>query len=153
MELPDLKDGVFVGIRNKKNPDEILFVKHKYGERKWGLPGGGVRLGEIIPYAAIREALEETRVNVTKLHQIGLFTLRKKYGLVVLFLAVEWEGTPSTEASNPEIEEVKFMSVMDIPESAIYPAQLALAYLVTGQKYYGTPVYGHLTNPPNIIIV
>lgn len=52
-------DGVNVIVRN--NEDHFLFVRQRYGEGKWILPGGGIEKTDPSPEAAlVREVLEET---------------------------------------------------------------------------------------------
>ncbi len=40
----------------------------------WALPGGFVDRGESVEAAAVREALEETRLNVRLLHLLGVYS-------------------------------------------------------------------------------
>ena len=63
----DLKDGVFTIIRHKEETDAMLLVRQSYNGSKWSLPGGGIRLGEIVTHGAEREALEESSVKVFNL--------------------------------------------------------------------------------------
>lgn len=44
--------------------NEILLVRSDFGERKWGLPGGGVKRGEPEATAAAREVQEEVGVQI-----------------------------------------------------------------------------------------
>lgn len=150
-EAPDLKDGVFVIIRNKENPSAILLVRQSYSGNKWSLPGGGIRLGEIATHGAKREALEEASVEVFDLRLLGVFTLLKKYGMVILFEAGDWEGIPKPDGN--ETVEVKFAKPedMDLTPDNIWTAQRALMHIANRAEGHGEPVYGHLTMPPTII--
>ncbi len=150
-EPGDLRDGVFVIVAD--NP-AILLVKHNYGEKLWSLPGGGVKQGEIVITAAKRELLEETGIERVgeNFKQIGLFTLMKRYGMVVLFQSLDWFGDP--KADGKEIAECKFVSIDEInmlsEAGLIYPAQLNLITIFLKYRYHYTPIYGKLTNPPII---
>ena len=42
----------------------MLLVRSDFGERKWGLPGGGVKRGEPEVLAAVREIQEEVGVKI-----------------------------------------------------------------------------------------
>ena len=44
---------------------EVLLLKQSYGDKRWGLPGGGVEKGETLYEAIIRECKEELNVNIT----------------------------------------------------------------------------------------
>ena len=147
-EPGDLKDGVFVVIESFGS---ILLVRHNYGEKKWSLPGGGVRQGEIVTQAVRRELAEETNINqVATMKQVGQFTLIKRYGLVDLFYAMGWFGNP--KADGKEIAECKFFDAEEMLEieKNIYPAQLKLVHIFLEYWGYPRPVYGKLTDPPTI---
>lgn len=147
-EPGDLRDGVFVVIESFGS---ILLVKHNYGEKKWSLPGGGVRQGEIVIHAARRELAEETGIKkVATLKQVGQFTLIKRYGLVDLFYAMGWFG--NAKADTKEIAECKFFTIEKMleVEKDIYPAQLKLVNIFLKYHDHPRPVYGKLTDPPTI---
>lgn len=59
-------------ITNEKG--EILLQKRSDKEELWGLPGGAVEIGESIDEAVIREVKEETGLNVTVEHLIGVYS-------------------------------------------------------------------------------
>lgn len=44
--------------------ERVLLVKRTYGDKRWGLPGGGVEPGETIHEAIIRECKEELGIDV-----------------------------------------------------------------------------------------
>lgn len=147
-EPGDLRDGAFVVIADH---DSILLVRHNYGEKKWSLPGGGVKQGEIVIQAARREAREETGISqIATMRQIGQFTLIKRYGLVVLFEALGWFGYPKTDGQ--EIAECRFFTLNELKavSSEVYPAQLKLIGIFLRYRSHPRPIYGKLTNPPAI---
>ena len=147
-EPGDLRDGVFVIVRSLNS---ILLVRHNYGEGLWSLPGGGVKQGEVVIDAARRELREETSIEeVATLKQIGIFTLIKRYGLVVLFEAIGWDGYPT--ADSKEIAECGFFTLQDLGtnKAQIYPAQLKMISIFLKYGHREEPVYGKLTNPPII---
>lgn len=150
-KAPDLKDGAFTIVRNKVDTDAILLVRQSYNGSKWSLPGGGIRLGEIATHGAKREALEEASVEVLDLKLVGVFTLLKKYGMVLLFEADDWEGVPKPDGK--ETIEVKFAKPheMDLIPDDIWTAQRALMNIANRFREHGKPIYGHLTMPPVII--
>lgn len=148
-EPGDLKDGVFVIFAEH---DSILLVKHNYGEKRWSLPGGGVREHEIEILAAQREVAEETGItDIPTLRQIGRFTMMKRYGLITLFQALGWFGYPRTDGK--EISECKFFTLeeLNISKDQIYPAQLKLIRIFLEYMFHPRPVYGKLTDPPEIV--
>ncbi|RLI05849.1 NUDIX hydrolase [Candidatus Bathyarchaeota archaeon] len=56
---------------------KILLIKRKYepGTGKWALPGGLVEFGETVEEAAIREAKEETGLNIKIKKLLGVYNL------------------------------------------------------------------------------
>ena len=53
--------------------DEVL-LQRRGGSGKWGFPGGAIEIGETPEMAAIREAKEETGLDVEVLELLGIFT-------------------------------------------------------------------------------
>jgi ADP-ribose pyrophosphatase YjhB (NUDIX family) len=72
------KDGKFLlGERNKKNYNGY-----------WVIPGGGVRYGETIKQAAVREIKEETNLDVELIKPIGfkeILNLPEDYHTIVFY--------------------------------------------------------------------
>lgn len=51
----------------------VLQLKTTYGDKRWGLPGGGVEPGETIHEGLIRECREELGVEVEILYLSGIY--------------------------------------------------------------------------------
>jgi 8-oxo-dGTP pyrophosphatase MutT (NUDIX family) len=52
--------------------DEVLLVRHTYGDRRrWELPGGAIKRGEPARDAAVREVREELGVVLTDWRELG----------------------------------------------------------------------------------
>lgn len=56
--------------------DNIVLIKRKYDPYKsyWALPGGFVEIGESVEQAAVREAWEETGLNVELVGLVGVYS-------------------------------------------------------------------------------
>lgn len=79
-------DGCGTGIEVYLNPvptvdiiievegDEIVLIKRKNEPRGWAIPGGFVDYGESLEEAAIREAQEETSLDVTLVEQLHTYS-------------------------------------------------------------------------------
>ena len=59
-------------------PREIVLIKRKNPPYGWAIPGGFVDYGESLETAAIREAKEETNLNVTLIKQLHTYSDPKR---------------------------------------------------------------------------
>jgi len=58
------------------NGDEVLLVRHTYGDRRWDLPGGALRASEDPEQAARREMAEELGIELAGLRSLGALEAR-----------------------------------------------------------------------------
>lgn len=60
--------------------DEVLLVRHTYGDRRvWELPGGAIKRGEAPLDAARRETREELGLAISDWRELGHFTAREAH--------------------------------------------------------------------------
>lgn len=78
-------------------PKGIVLIKRKNPPYGWAIPGGFVDYGESAEHAAIREAQEETSLNVQNLRLLGVYSAPDRdprfHTLSVVFIA-EADGVP-----------------------------------------------------------
>ena len=100
-------------IRNSEN--RILFVREakEIHRDKWNLPGGHVEEGEHVRDAAIREAKEETMLDVVLTDRVLVVDgiSPKLHSLRFVFFAESYSGT--SEAGD-DILELRWMSSEDL---------------------------------------
>ncbi|HLD74886.1 MAG TPA: NUDIX hydrolase [Bdellovibrionota bacterium] len=78
----------------------IILIERKFPPLGWALPGGFVDYGEDVMSAAIREAKEETNLDM---EDIGFFTLRadprrdKRFHIITAVFAGKGRGVPKAE--------------------------------------------------------
>jgi 8-oxo-dGTP pyrophosphatase MutT (NUDIX family) len=100
----------------------LLLHRHKYGRQYYIVPGGGVEEGETVEEAAIREAREETGLDVTlvrKLWQIESYRQMEHYFLCGGFNGSLHLGGPEAERQSQNnvyrLEWVPLSALDDIP--------------------------------------
>ncbi|MEK7125137.1 MAG: NUDIX hydrolase [Patescibacteria group bacterium] len=122
-----LSVGVFALARDPEDPARFALVQHAYNSGQWSLPGGRLEQGELVSVGLAREVKEETGLDVDIGQLIGIFSLKKKPGLVILHEATVVGGIvcPNDPA---EIKQCRFLSVDDafLMKDEIYPAQRAM---------------------------
>ena len=102
--------------------DDRLLVMKRSDNGSWGLPGGGVELGEELKAAAARELREETGLEADQLNLFGIFSGPEffyrypngdeVYGLMIVYLAQAWHGEVCL---NDEHTEWGWFAAADIP--------------------------------------
>jgi 8-oxo-dGTP pyrophosphatase MutT (NUDIX family) len=75
---------VHAAIFNQNN--EVLLLKQSYGDKRWGLPGGGVEVGETLYDAICRECYEELGENVEIEGLTGFYYHKEFNAQVGIFL-------------------------------------------------------------------
>lgn len=113
--------GVNVLIINDN--DEVLLQKMGTYPLKWGLIGGITELGEALEDTAVREAKEETNLNINNLTFLGTTSGKDCYlefpsGDKAYFITIGYYTrtyTGELKADNAETQELRFFSYEEIP--------------------------------------
>jgi 8-oxo-dGTP diphosphatase len=102
---------------------ELLMVRSSYRPR-WDLPGGGVRRGENVRDAAVREMREEVglAIDVADLHPAlsGEAFWEHRHDLVTIFEVALWER-PTPRVDNREIIEARFRAPATVGDEEVAP--------------------------------
>src|SRR5688572_24859482 len=82
----------------------LLLLRHAYDRRRWGPPGGRIEPGEDPLDAVVREAREETGVDVAVEHLIGLYRLENGFAAYAFACRIV-DGAPTIQdrAEMPEL--------------------------------------------------
>ncbi len=94
--------------------DRIVLVKRAIepGYGKWVFPGGFVDRGEEITMAAIREAREESGLDVRIDHLVDIYSYAGATPIIIVYAATVVGGDLATDDENSEVRE---FAVEDIP--------------------------------------
>jgi 8-oxo-dGTP diphosphatase len=93
---------------------ELLLVRQSYGERYWSLPGGSMEHGESVEQAAVREAKEETGLDVRLTRLVGVYSKPAQNALAICFEAEVLGG--SVEEATDETVECGYFLPDALPE-------------------------------------
>lgn len=112
---------VIIEIDKHDQGQGIVLIKRKNPPYGWALPGGFVDYGESLEDAAVREAAEETSLEVTLKYQLHTYSDPKrdprKHTITTVFVASA-TGTPVAQDDAAEIgiftrEEIDFPLAFD----------------------------------------
>ena len=124
---------LLLGLRNS---DEKLADSELHEEGTWTMPGGNIEYGETMEEAGIREAKEETGIDVHDLEVICVQTDKNEYAhyISVGMIAHSFNGTP--RAMEPEqILKWEWFDLNNLPNNIFSPSKKTIdCYLQ--KKFY-----------------
>lgn len=96
--------------------EKIVLISRKHPPLGWAIPGGFVDYGESVEDAAIREAAEETSLQVTLQTLLGVYSDpardARRHTASVVYIG-QAEGTPKAA---DDAKEARLFSIDDLPE-------------------------------------
>lgn len=118
--------------------DKLLIIRrNRNGRSHFVMPGGGVEEGESVTEAALREAYEETCLDVTLGPRLWVrpFSTPMSDGRIIeqmeyAYLITEFSGTPrlgmefEEKVSADNEYQLDWINVADLAETAVYPSPL-----------------------------
>ena len=133
-ETPSLTVDIIITL--SANPEEVVLIERKYPPFGWALPGGFVDVGEKVEAAAVREAKEETCLDVQLQCLLGIYSDpgRDDRGHTVsaVYIATA-SGSPKAE---DDAKNIGCFFLDKLPTLAFDHAQILRdyqQYLATGQ--------------------
>jgi ADP-ribose pyrophosphatase YjhB (NUDIX family) len=115
MKSPKLTIDIIINIEGK-----IVLIKRKNPPYGWALPGGFVDYGETVEKAAIREAKEETSLDLENLEQFHVYSEPNRdprgHNISVVFTA---QGIGEPKAAD-DAKEIGLFSQNDLPKEIAF---------------------------------
>ncbi len=112
---------IIIEITRKNGQEGIILIKRKNPPHGWALPGGFVDIGESLEEAAVREAKEETSLDIKLKNQFHTYSDPKrdprKHTISTVYVAAA-QGTPKAQDDAQDIrifteEEINFPLAFD----------------------------------------
>jgi 8-oxo-dGTP pyrophosphatase MutT (NUDIX family) len=122
--------GVFAGIFDADG--RVLCVRHDYGKREWGMPGGRLEMGEDPISAVKREIMEEASIIAEITEFVGVYAATYRDDMVLMFAGHMVEALPWTP--NEEISHMDFFAPADLPQPMGINAHLRFQELIAGHR-------------------
>jgi len=104
-DTPSLTVDIIIALRDRPGRPVVL-IQRRYPPYGWALPGGFVDLGETLEQAAVREAREETRLEVELKVLLGCYSDPRRdprgHTASAVYVA-EAQGEPQAEDDAKEV--------------------------------------------------
>lgn len=106
-----------------RREETFLLVQERKEENylRWNLPGGHLEIGETPQEGAVREALEETGLNVTLSELVGIYTRIQKpdYQAIRFVFTADHAGEPYAGDNILDVRWFTPGEIADMPDSAL----------------------------------
>lgn len=88
---------IIIRLTDRPEPDNILLIKRRNPPYGWALPGGFVDYGESVEQTAVREAKEETGLDIRLTGLVGVFSAPgrdPRFHTITTVFSAEADGEP-----------------------------------------------------------
>ena len=110
--------------------DGKILLQQREDFETWGLPGGAIEAMETPAEAAVREAHEETGLNVEITHLVGLYTKPYWNSTVALFAATVIDG--EFHMDQKETIDLEFFAPDKLPNDLVWWSKWEIADALQG---------------------
>lgn len=128
---------IIIEITRKNGQEGIILIKRKNPPHGWALPGGFVDYGESLEEAAVREAKEETSLDIRLKSQLHTYSDPKrdprKHTISTVYVATA-QGRPRAQ---DDAQDIRIFTKEEINFSLAFDHQKILAnYFKQKNDYY-----------------
>ena len=108
------------------NNNNQLLLEQRSDNQLWGLPGGGVEIGESVTQALYREVIEETGLNIQIIKLIGIYSDPGNYSIMsypdgglVQYVSITFKCNPMSEnlKISEESIDLKYFDIDNLPNN------------------------------------
>jgi 8-oxo-dGTP diphosphatase len=107
---------VTIGVRALVIDDGQVLLIRQHGSQHWVFPGGGVKRGETLRAAAVRETEEETGCRVVAERLLGIYSTVHEGMTNHVAVFVCRATSPPTDRLNIEIAEARYWPLDALPQ-------------------------------------
>ena len=129
-QTPLLTADIIIELTDRSDRPVVL-IKRKYPPVGWAIPGGFVDIGESVEQAAVREAKEETALDVTLTKLLGVYSNPERdprgHTASAVFIA-EASGQPSAQ---DDAADIAVIDIQSLPEDLVFDHNQILADYVS----------------------
>ena len=115
--------------------DGVVLIKRKNPPYRWALPGGFVDYGESLEQAAVREAKEETCLDVTLIRQFHAYSSPNRdprhHTITVVYIASACEG--AKPQGRDDAAEARIFTRLNLPHPVAFDHRQILEDYFTGK--------------------
>ena len=100
--------------------DDIVLIKRKNNPYKnhWAIPGGFVEIGESVEESCVREAKEETSLDVVIVSLVGVYSRPNRdprgHTVTIVFLTKPVSGELRADTDAKEVKKVNIEDIMGV---------------------------------------
>lgn len=105
---------------DEADKNRLILIKRKNPPRGWALPGGFVDYGESLEEAAVREAKEETSLDISLMHQLHTYSDPDRDPRHHTITTVYVASAKGTAKAMDDAENIGIFDETDLPENLVF---------------------------------
>lgn len=134
LQTPHLSADIIIEMIDRPERP-IILIERKNPPHGWAIPGGFVDLGERLEDAAVREALEETQLNVTLQALLGIYSKPgrdPRFHTVTAVYVAHAQGEPKAA---DDAKNLQMITMEDIPKKLAFDHDQVLEDYLNFRNY------------------
>lgn len=111
---------IIIRLTDRPEPDNVLLIKRLNPPYGWALPGGFVEYNESVEQTAVREAKEETGLDIKLIGLVGVFSAPgrdPRFHTITTVFSAEAEGNPK---AGDDAGEARIFTAATLPKDIAF---------------------------------